>query len=147
MTQPDRGVGYVFTQDDFWDQFGSAQRYFVVWMNMNENPYQSPESPVDSTALPTNRGDWQVSFGYALLAIYVFAAFKIAHITSSTGRFDKIVALQYFVWLTPFLVLIPWLSLKALGKSNPTNIRFSSAALLFSFIVCSGLIFMMIDLA
>ena len=110
---------------------------------MNENPYRSPESSVYSTDDGTpakNYGYWLVSAGYAFLGIYVFAAFQIVQYAHSTARFDRL--FEHSVFLAPFLVLIPWLSLKALGKNNPTSIRYSSAALLFVFIVCSTLIFM-----
>ena len=63
-------------------------------------------------------GYFQVSLGYVLLATYVFTARHIAQLFNSTGQFDSILALEYSLWLVPFVVLIPALSWSAFRVGN-----------------------------
>lgn len=115
---------------------------------MGTNPYQSPGTssgePV-SEVPPKKYGYYLVSLGYALLAGLVFATWRLVDLATATGQFDKALAEEYLPWLIPFFVLIPGLSLNAMTKGNPLNIRFSSAVLLMIFLLCTSMMWFMWD--
>ena len=104
---------------------------------MNGNPYQPPDSLSDESEIAAEakaNSKLHVILGFVLFAIYVIVATPIAQISLSTGRFDNVVAMESAIWLIPFVVLIPWLSVKTITSRNPKKIRYCSAILIISFL-------------
>jgi len=116
---------------------------------MNVNPYRTPTGKATGKAtsranpVKNQYGYIQVSVGYGLLAVYAFIVSQLGHLANSTAVFDRVAFKNGLVWLVPFVVLIPWLCYKSLGRNNLSKIRISSAILLLIFLVCTTLILTM----
>ena len=93
---------------------------------MNDLSKKSPQRNIDPRV--------RLIIGYVLFGLGAIVAMPIVQISRSTGRFDDVIALQQLAWLTPFVVLIPWLAISTVKTANST-VQFAWAVLLLILIV------------
>jgi hypothetical protein len=82
----------------------------------------------------------RLALGYLLFLCYVIVAVPVVQPSTETGR-HSVDAMEGLVWLIPFVVSIPWLSISTAVATRSRSITAAAVILLTLFLVFSALMY------